>query len=89
MDASVKQTIATLLYNASKHLVAKLQKVQNGDARIIVRLGKHEHMSPVLKEIYSLYWLLRIVYKINFLTFKCIRGLAPWYLQELLDCLQV
>ena len=30
-----------------------------------------------------------IVYRINFLTFKCIHGLAPWYLQELLDCLQV
>ena len=28
---------------------------------------------------------LRIVYKINLLTFKCINGLTPKYLQELLD----
>ncbi|CAH3147133.1 unnamed protein product, partial [Porites evermanni] len=52
----------SLLYGASKHLVAKLRNIQNGAARIIVRLGKHEHMSPVLSEIYSLYWLLRISY---------------------------
>ncbi|CAH3191207.1 unnamed protein product, partial [Porites evermanni] len=59
----------SLLYGTSKHLVAKLQSVQNGAARIIVRLGKHEHISPVLKELYWLPVELRInywmVYKSN------------------------
>ena len=51
-----------MLYNASKHLVhAKLQNVQNCDARIIVRPGKLEHISPVLKELYWLPVELRIV----------------------------
>ena len=74
---------------ASEHLVAKLQNVQNGAARIIVRLGKHEHISPVLKELYWLPVELRIVYRIYFLTFKCVHGLGHKYLQELLDGLQV
>ena len=67
----------SLLYNTSKHSVAKLQNVQNGAARIIVRLGKLGHISPVLKELYWLRVELRIVYRINFLTLKCIHGLTP------------
>ena len=41
----------SLLCVAPKHLVAKLQNVQNAAARIIVRLGKHDHITPVLKEL--------------------------------------
>ncbi|CAH3046084.1 unnamed protein product, partial [Porites lobata] len=58
----------SLLYGACKRLVAKLQNVQNGAARIIVRLGKHEHISPVLKE---LYWLPPlIIYKNYWMVYK-------------------
>ena len=78
-----------MLYGASEHLVAKLQNVRNGAARIVVRLGKHEHISPVLKELYWLPVELRIVYRIYVLTFKCVHGLGHKYLQELLDGLQV
>ena len=67
----------SLLYNASKHSVSKLQNVQNGAARIIVRLGKLGPISPVLKELYWLRVELSIVYRLNFLTFKCIHGLTP------------
>ena len=63
-------------------MVAKLQSVQNGAARIIVRLGKHEHISPVLKELYWLPVELRIVYRIYFLTFKCVHGLGPKFIYK-------
>ena len=74
-----------MLYGAPKHLVAKLQNVQNAAACIIVRLGKHDHSAPVLRDLHWLPVERRIVNKINLLTFKCIHGLAPKYLQDLLD----
>ena len=74
-----------MLRNPPKHLVAKLQNVQNAAARIIVRLRKHDHITPVLKDLHWLPVERRIVYKINLLTFKCIHGLAPKYLQHLLN----
>ena len=42
----------------------------------------HDHITPVL------HWLpvrYRIMYKILILTYKCIHGLAPLYLQELIQ----
>ena len=50
----------------------RLQNVQNVAARIIVRLGKHDHITLALKELHWLLVDLRIVYNINSLTFKYI-----------------
>ena len=50
----------------------RLQNVQNVTARIIVRLGKNDHITLVLKELHWLLVDLRIVYNINLLTFKSI-----------------
>ena len=44
----------SLLYGVPKHLVAKLRNVQNATARIIVRLGKHNNITPVLKELHCM-----------------------------------
>ena len=47
-------------------------------------IGKFSHITPAL---YELHWLpvsLRIDYKILLLTFKCIYGLAPTYLSDLI-----
>ena len=50
----------------------RLQNVQNVAARIIVRLGKNDHITLALKELHWLLVDLRIVYNINSLTFKYI-----------------
>ena len=50
----------------------RLQNVQNVTARIIVRLGRNDHITLVLKELRWLLVDLRIVYNINLLTFKYI-----------------
>ena len=50
----------------------RLQNVQNVTARIIVRLGRNDHITLVLKELHWLLVDLRIVYNINLLTFKYI-----------------
>ena len=62
----------------------RLQLVQNTATRIVTHTQKREHYPwPVLKE---LHWLLarkRINHKIMSLAYKCYKGMAPEYLQEL------
>ncbi|KAL9968930.1 hypothetical protein ACROYT_G021081 [Oculina patagonica] len=73
-----------LLFGLPKAQIAKLQRVQNAAARLILGIGKFSHITPAL---YELHWLpvsLRIDYKILLLTFKCIYGLAPTYLSDLI-----
>ena len=64
--------------------IQRLQYIQNSAARVLMRVRKHDHITPILK---SLHWLpvsLRIEYKVSLLTHQCLHGLAPLYLQELL-----
>ncbi|XP_060929417.1 uncharacterized protein LOC133003646 [Limanda limanda] len=64
--------------------IQKLQFIQNSAARILMRVRKYEHITPIL---HSLHWLLvstRIEYKVLLLTYICINGHAPPYLQELI-----
>ena len=65
--------------------IAKLQHVQYAAARLVLGIGKFSHITPAL---YELHWLpvsLRIDYKILLLTFKCIYGLVPTYLSDLIS----
>ena len=62
----------SLMYGLSEVHIAKLQRVQNAAARLV---------------LYYLHWLpirYRIHFKILLLTFKCLHGLAPKYLSDLL-----
>ena len=63
--------------------MAKLQRVQNAAARLILGIGKF--ITPAL---YELHWLpvsLCIHYKILLWTFKCIYGLGPTSLRNLIN----
>ena len=74
-----------LLFGLPKAQIAKLLCVQNAAARLILGIRKFSHITPAL---YELHWLpvsLRIDYKILLLTFKCIYGLAPTYLDDLIS----
>ena len=74
-----------LLFGLRKAQIAKLQRVRNAAARLILGVGKFSHITPAL---YELHWLpvsLRIDYKILLLTFKCIYGLAPTYFSDLIS----
>ena len=73
----------SLLYGIPKHLLNKLQRVQNMAARIITRTKRRDHISPVLRELHWLPVAKRIRYKIIMQTFKCLHGLAPSYLSHL------
>ena len=65
--------------------LSKLQVLQNTAARIITRTSRRSHTTPVLKELHWLYIKSRIRYKIAMYTFKALNGMAPCYLEVLLE----
>ena len=65
-------------------VLSKLHKVQNVAVRILTRRRYVHDISPVLIDIHWLPIPLRICYKINLLTFKCLHELGPPYLKNLL-----
>ena len=73
-----------LLYGLKQSQLYRLQRIQNTAVRILLKLRKHDHISPHLE---SLHWLpitARIEFKILLTTYKVMNGLAPEYLSELL-----
>jgi len=72
------------LYGLPDTDISKLQMIQNAAARLITRTKKHEHITPILKELHWLPIRKRIIFKVLLLTFKCLHGLASKYLNELL-----
>ena len=71
-----------MLYN---RLLQKLQAVQNAAARLVVRVPKHCHISPILAELHWLPIKKRIDYKVLLIVFKALHNLAPAYITELLQ----
>lgn len=65
----------------SKTLMARLQLVQNAAARLLTGFRKFDHISPILQ---SLHVHFRTDLKIILFVFKCLHGLAPQYLSDLL-----
>ena len=73
-----------LLIGIPSQSIQKLQYIQNSAARILMRVRKYEHITPIL---HSLHWLpvsSRIEYKVCLLTHQCTHGNAPSYLKELI-----
>ena len=64
--------------------IARLQKVQNNAARLIMRRRKHEHVTPLLKELHWLPVKFRIEYKLAVLAYRHFNHSLPTYLLETL-----
>ena len=74
----------SLLYGLPKHVLNRLRLIQNTAARIVTLSKRFDHITPIL---FKLHWLpldYRIHFKIFLLVYKCLNGLAPTYLSELL-----
>jgi len=74
----------SILYGLPKYAIKKLQSVQNAAARLITLSKKHDHITPLL---INLHWLPieeRIKYKIFLVVFKCLHGVTPSYIDDLI-----
>ena len=72
-----------LLYNLPAYQLQKLQRIQNIAARVVTLTPTRMHITPVLKALHWLPVSKRIVFKVLLLTYKCVKGLAPEYLCDL------
>ena len=78
---------SSLLYGVNKSLIAKLQRVQNMAARVISRVSKYDHITPILRELHWLPVEQRIVFRILVHAFKALHGQAPLYICDMVTFL--
>ena len=67
-----------------EYLIDKLQLFQNAAAKIITKLKKFDHVTPLL---HQLHWLLiskRITFKVLLLVYKSLNDMGPVYLRDVL-----
>ena len=73
-----------LLKQATKKDINRLQKVQNSAVRFINNHRRRRGVTKLRKALHFLPVSFRIDFKILLLTYKCINGLAPPYLKDLI-----
>ena len=74
-----------LYYGINQELLHQLQLIQNSACKAITGKYKHDHLEDDFKHLHWLNIQKRILFKIALLTFKAINGLAPPYLQDLIN----
>ena len=71
----------SLLFGLPTSQTVPIQRIQNSAARLVCRVKRWEHVTPLFR---SLHWLpvtQHIKYKILLLTYLTVNGHAPTYLQ--------
>ena len=63
----------------------RLQRVQNVAARLLTFTRRRERIRPVLYSLHRLSVSARIEFKVVTVTVKCLHGMAPEYMTDLLD----
>ena len=69
-----------MLTGISRRLLDRLQSVLNAAARLIYSRRKHDHVTPLLKELHWLRVPERIRFRLAVLVFKWSNKTAPQYL---------
>lgn len=77
-----------LLFRLPTTLLAKIQRIQNSAARIVLRRRSYDSISMILNELHWLPVKKRIVFKLLIIAYKCRQGIAPQYLQDLVHAYQ-
>ena len=76
----------SLFYGLPDKLIAKLQRTQNSDARLVTLTKSCDHISPILRPKGLALATCKILYDVqNIASNLCIHGCAPLYLQELIQ----
>ena len=78
----------SLLINIPAVQLERFQNIQNNAARLVSRVPYREHSTPVLRQLHWLPVTCRVPYKILLTVFKCLHGMAPRYLSQLLETRQ-
>ena len=75
-----------LLYcTPAVHLkLGKLQRLQNAAARLVCTVSRYDHITPSLINLHWLSVTHRIDFKMAMLVQKCIYGVSPQYLLDLI-----
>ena len=66
----------------------RLQLTQNATARLIRRIKKRAHITPVLRDLHWLPVVKRCQFKILVFTYKSLKNEAPSYISDLLNWYQ-
>ena len=74
----------SILYNLPNKQIERLQQIQNQAARMLKRIPRRNHITPVLRELHCLRIHDRIIFKILLLTHKAVNNTAPEYLCDLI-----
>ena len=74
-----------LYYGITQNLLRQLQLIQNAACKTVVGKYKYDHINNDLNELHWLNVRKRVLFKIALLMFKALNGLAPPYLQELVQ----
>ena len=74
----------SILYNLPNKQIEKLQRIQNQTARMLKRIPRCNHITPVLKELHWLRIHDIIISKNLLLTHKAVNNTAPEYLCDLI-----
>jgi len=74
-----------LLIGLPRTVLNRLQRAQNTAARLITRIPRSDHITPVLENLHWLPVHQRIQFKILLHVYKCLNSRAPSYLSELLN----
>ena len=78
---------ATLADLPATH-IARLQRIQNNAARLVLQKSKRQHITPLLKQLHWLPIQTGIHYKLATLAFRDFDGSLPQYLSSRLDIYQ-
>ena len=70
----------SILYNLPNKQIERLQRIQNQAARLLKRIPRRNHITPVLKELHWLRIHDRIILKNLLLTHKAVNNTAPEYI---------
>ena len=75
----------SLFYGISDRLIRRLQAVQNAVARLVTGTRRRDHISSVLRQLHWLPVNQRLKFKLSFLVYKSLYGLAPQYSVEVCE----
>ena len=75
----------SLLVGLPQTILQRLQAIQNAAARLLTGSKKYDHITPILQDLHWLPVSARIDYKIILMTYKALQGLAPSYIEAMIE----